>query len=354
MNIELSLSTKNAIIITNNYSLIRLLKHTLFEEMCGSIQRNLDTEHYTNILNYQKNYYEKYKEFNFINPIIIVELNNKYAVVDGQHRIMVIKALTDMYKIQFNFYLQILNIKTQDEYDDLFLIINKNKPVAIHNNIVDWKTYYKQIERFFINEYGEYCKTSSKPQMPNINVEAVTSYMESKDFVKLLNIPVTEIIDEIKEINNFIGLNWISYIKDLKYIKDIDNLIIKCKSKPIINYLYLGIYRNFEWIDNIIIKVTQKKTYHDLNYMRSNYRPRITKHLRNNVWKKRNITLEGTCFVCNHELLLENMECGHIIPLIYGGETNIDNLEPICSSCNNDIKTDNLLTYKDFHNTQVM
>ena len=147
MNIELSLSTKNAIIITNNYSLIRLLKHTLFEEMCGSIQRNLDTEHYTSILNYQKNYYEKYKEFNFINPIIIVELNNKYAVVDGQHRIMVIKALTDMYKIQFNIYLQILNINTQEEYDDLFLIINKNKPVAIHNNIIDWKTYYKQIER---------------------------------------------------------------------------------------------------------------------------------------------------------------------------------------------------------------
>ena len=52
MNIELSLSSKNGIIIANNYSLIRLLKHTLFEEICGSIQRNLDTEHYTNILNY--------------------------------------------------------------------------------------------------------------------------------------------------------------------------------------------------------------------------------------------------------------------------------------------------------------
>ena len=40
------------------------------------------------------------------------------------------------------------------------------------------------------------------------------------------------------------------------------------------------------------------------------------------------------------------MQCGHIKSVFYGGRTNIDNLEPICTKCNLDMGIKNLMDYK--------
>ena len=41
-----------------------------------------------------------------------------------------------------------------------------------------------------------------------------------------------------------------------------------------------------------------------------------------------------------------NFECGHIVSVKEGGETNIENLLPICSSCNKSMGTENLMVFK--------
>jgi len=41
----------------------------------------------------------------------------------------------------------------------------------------------------------------------------------------------------------------------------------------------------------------------------------------------------------------DNLEYGHIIPHKYNGSVNKDNLRPICSTCNNSMKTMNLYEY---------
>lgn len=59
--------------------------------------------------------------------------------------------------------------------------------------------------------------------------------------------------------------------------------------------------------------------------------------LRREVWIKNNEKVfNAKCKVswCNNEINPFNFECGHNIPESKGGKTNLDNLLPICSSCN--------------------
>jgi hypothetical protein len=71
---------------------------------------------------------------------------------------------------------------------------------------------------------------------------------------------------------------------------------------------------------------------------------RITPKLRESVWTKEyNELSEGKCPIksCNHIIYKNNFNCGHIISEYNGGETNLENLRPICTSCNSKMGTKN-------------
>lgn len=56
---------------------------------------------------------------------------------------------------------------------------------------------------------------------------------------------------------------------------------------------------------------------------------------------------ETTCTVCNNSKISQfNFHCGHIIAEKYGGTISIENLRPICKSCNSSMRTCNLEEYK--------
>jgi len=78
-------------------------------------------------------------------------------------------------------------------------------------------------------------------------------------------------------------------------------------------------------------------------------RKSIPKSLKILVWNK-NMGKEkgiGGCYVCESEIDSKNFECGHIISVKDGGDTNLDNLLPICSSCNKSMGTQNLHEFKE-------
>ena len=79
--------------ISNFFQKINNPNNLIFENMCGEIQRKIDIDHLNELIQYQKSYYEKYNEFLFPNPIILCKLADKFAVIDGQHRIQCIKTL---------------------------------------------------------------------------------------------------------------------------------------------------------------------------------------------------------------------------------------------------------------------
>ena len=74
-------------------------------------------------------------------------------------------------------------------------------------------------------------------------------------------------------------------------------------------------------------------------------RQRITKTLRLRVWDenggkgKRYLTCNGGC---GRQIDFADSECGHIVAHANGGTTALDNLLPICGSCNKSMGTRNL------------
>lgn len=74
----------------------------------------------------------------------------------------------------------------------------------------------------------------------------------------------------------------------------------------------------------------------------------IPKVLKDLVWDK-NIGKEkgiGECYVCNQEIDSKRFHCGHIISEKNGGETQLDNLKPICATCNLSIGTQHMDEFK--------
>lgn len=75
----------------------------------------------------------------------------------------------------------------------------------------------------------------------------------------------------------------------------------------------------------------------------------ITAAMKKTVWKtefKKSPT--GICVICRQtEITKESFECGHIIARALGGQTELDNLIPICFDCNRSMGTRNAYEYRD-------
>ena len=84
---------------------------------------------------------------------------------------------------------------------------------------------------------------------------------------------------------------------------------------------------NNDGLSELLKQIPQKKKY-------------IPKTLKQAVWNKHigNQHGEGLCKCCKLRIISQmNFHCGHIIAESKNGETNINNLLPICAICNNSI-----------------
>lgn len=73
----------------------------------------------------------------------------------------------------------------------------------------------------------------------------------------------------------------------------------------------------------------------------------IPKSLRNQVWVTNcGENFNSQCFCCKNKITVYQWECGHIISEFEGGKLTIDNLKPICSTCNKSMGTQNMYDFK--------
>lgn len=74
---------------------------------------------------------------------------------------------------------------------------------------------------------------------------------------------------------------------------------------------------------------------------------KIDKKLRVRVWIENNgMSMISQCWCCNNELkFTENYEAGHIIARAKGGPTDINNLKPVCRSCNRSMGVTHMKEY---------
>lgn len=325
----------------------------LFQTQAGDIQRNVDVGHLSDLKMFQLNHKEIHGHYSFSTQMVVAEHNNKYALVDGQHRLETIRYLLDVDSdnvCSISVPVLVVQLSCVSEYDELFVAVNKNKPVRLYKNVHEWKTIGKYLEQYFNQHYSMYIKTTEHPNVPHLNVDSLMKYIDDGDYIRKMAIGYEELIKEIEELNNCYRLHWKELLQTTRYLPNVAMWAEKCEKKNPQRPLYLGMFRKFEWVDRILLKLSnpsQFQSYLMMKHVPVNYRGKINKKLRRIVWRKRNNdTLTGNCYVCQKNLQYEEFECGHVVSVFAGGVSSVDNLEPICRMCNSDMGIEHLETFK--------
>lgn len=327
-------------------------KYSYYETVGGDTQRKVDENHLTDLINYQIKHFSKYNEFSFPNNFVICRLDNKFILVDGQHRLLAIDYFFNNKKYskfikKCMCSITMITIEKEEEYDDIFLEINKNKPVQLYKNIIDWKEVIKKYSIYFESRFKKYLKTSNNPRVPNMNLDKLTLYIDESNMISRCKCNFETLKNETEKLNEFYKNHWITSIKKKNYIRNVDTYISRCKDKQPHDPCYLGLYTQFEWLERIMNKLINNVNYENMEHMRNGYRISIPKPLRKMVWRKRHKnTLRGTCDCCNDPIDYDTFEVGHDIAVANGGTNEIGNLYAICSSCNKDMGTMNYRDYR--------
>ncbi len=206
------------------------------------------------------------------------------------------------------------------------------------NNIVDNNFLIKSINNFGIVQVKEFIpnkKNILKIQdyffeinlkTQNINFIYLSKFFSEQLLIELSNYLNVKIIINGKLLQN----NWIILL-------DIKKIILFLCSKYIDKVSKLN--------NLIVITYNQDKTH------LSNIKPKkirkknIPVALKRKVWSRWIGEEIGKtkCFCCKlTEITQLNFSCGHIVAEANGGSLNIENLRPICTSCNSSMGTQNM------------
>jgi hypothetical protein len=78
-------------------------------------------------------------------------------------------------------------------------------------------------------------------------------------------------------------------------------------------------------------------------------RKTIPKVVKDQSWAKwiGDDVAKAKCMCCGiHEIKMNSFHCGHVVALVNGGKSSVDNLRPICAACNLSMGTENLDDFK--------
>ena len=322
-------------ITSTNYicTIQELLDKNILSPEC---QRPIDDAHVQSFYNYQVDYYKKNGELIIVHNIVLCNFEKKEYTMDGQHRIKALRLLrklipSDVFS-KSSILVTMLYANSKEELNEKFILCNKNKPLSPK------PPYYKPIEQYLRDTFGKYHKNTMNPRGPNWNIDNIVKKMEFLEFHNYIT--QDELIEEINTIQQY-------YKKNIQHIpkNSRDGKILKSKSKQD-NYLVLSLFTKMEWISSILYKKNNMLLSYDNIPDHSHSRIRISPILRQNVWKKRNTMIDGDCYCCNSSIQYNNFECGHIVSVFCRGDTTLNNLEPICSSCNKDMGIQHLEEYR--------
>ena len=207
------------------------------------IQRLIDYERVATIINFQREYFEKYKTFLFVGEIVIVNFNDKFYVIDGLHRLEAIKTLVNLHP-DYHVCVNLIECESKDEMIELFIMINQTQPVPEHvirnaSNIPK-RILLEDFRARFRNAFKPYISTSSCPHRPNVNENNIMYYINKSDI-------------DLTLASGDLIFKYMLYVNDKYLIKQDDVNSKKCLEKANkykIKALYLSNDPDFSWLMN--------------------------------------------------------------------------------------------------------
>jgi hypothetical protein len=217
-------------------------------------QRILSETQVKEILEFQLNYYKEHKTFNFIGPFYICSIDNKdYRIIDGQHRLVTIHRLINKYNFKsFNILVWLINVENEEQRYQIFRNINSAKPISLPDLFLDKTSniinecclkLYNDFPKFFQNT------SLKKVHRPNLKIDSLKNNLFEKNIVSQLKIDSCEqLFQLILNMNNFYLKKDETYFPKIRNTNT-KNIILRAMKK---GKLLLGLFPNYEWIDQII------------------------------------------------------------------------------------------------------
>ena len=284
-------------------------------------------------------YRDKPELFRSKNKFIMVDLNDRWYLVDGQHRYEMLKREFEANNnLKEEIHALWYKFKEEEEVNELFCSINKD---SIKNqNYIDVKNFVMVKINEFMNLLKEYhketfSKTKSKKNdrktLEELRDELIThGFFENPNLTQLSS---NELYGYFLTKNDqfYQGCN---YESALLY-KPISDFYDKERAAIQDNIVFTSKQNNFvEWLCQ-----EEGANLSCVHYYRKE-KKKIPAAIRTSVWRTYYGDAEtGICPIsfCNKEITRTGkpgMHCGHIISEKNGGATATHNLRPICSKCN--------------------
>ena len=196
-------------IATNNrrIGIIKISKLLNIDIELPEIQRIVDNDNVSEIINYQINYFKKNKHFNFLGVLNIHHCKDRqtYYLIDGQHRYNAIKGLFNMGHCDFNVTVEIVDVESINELKDNYKMINKNTQLPEFSEEID-KSIPEKVAIHFKGKYTNMWSKNSRPRRPHLYF---TFFQEALGILteKLKINDAKELIEIVEDYNNYLS-NW--------------------------------------------------------------------------------------------------------------------------------------------------
>ena len=297
------------------------------------IQRIAEDQKVKEIVQFQLDFHKTHNYFNFTasGPINIHKWNDQYLLVDGQHRLAALECLHRHYSHNIEFYVIFVEVKSQEELEFNYNMINKNTPLpdftkfqSINKNIPE------EVAHRFQSEWPDIWSKNSQARRPHMYFNY---FQESLAFIcqETGSTSATKLHDIVIAFNTKVR-NW-----NETSFKVTDNVYQKARTTG----LYLGLFKHqpedygYDWARHIVEEQTGKTIKKSTTS--NNRKKKIPKKVKDDSWDTyigKEIAV-APCLCCRTTNIgAKDFIAGHIISEFNGGLITVDNIVPICSACN--------------------
>jgi hypothetical protein len=175
----------------------------------------------------------------------------------------------------------------------------------------------------FAEKYPNFFKTSQNPRPPNVNIRLFRDMILNSGIINKLGISSSEeLIKALEELNTKIGNRFKGKSDKYNDCLDRGGLFMRINNEAMGMVVATKIKR----------KDVKSKPGVNMKYL---------------VWVNyMGKVFEAPCFCCEKFMIdLEHCELGHVESDKDGGATTVDNLRPICSTCNRSMGATNMIKY---------
>lgn len=343
------------------YSLVKMTDLIDDKYQTWKGQRSLNKQHVSELTKSFINCINNTKTIKYCSsvPHIVITPKGKKHIIDGQHRI---EAFKEICKKHNNAYDVLVLYEQCDTYKEIKEAFDRSNTVwAQSDKVIDSIFNTKEeneekeeekeeipmpkkeiINSLWNNKIMKYNGTkgmisrASKPQKPNLNENDMLDKLETASEQNYI------IFSTYNELDNLYNNANISIKKSalcLEYKEKHPDKWIKCEKYD----CFIGLVKDFT--KYMTAEISPKAV--DEGEKKQRQSPPAP--VRRALWKKYyGTSLEGGCWACTTENIDPwNFHAGHIKPHKEGGEAKVDNLVPLCASCNTSMGAMNAHEYKE-------